>query len=134
MPSLNTSPALPALDLPKRTDDRRQWGQLNGAALALTLAQTVQQHNGLTVMITASTQTGARLEEELRFFLGDDPSLPIWHFPDWETLPYDQFSPHQDIISTRLQVLSRLPTATRGILVVPVSTCAHRLPPRGPRR
>jgi len=130
MSSLNTALALPALDLPKRADDRRQWGQLTGAALALTLAQTVQQHNGLVVMITASTQTGARLEEELRFFLGDDPTLPIWHFPDWETLPYDQFSPHQDIISTRLQVLSRLPSATRGILVVPVSTCAHRLPPR----
>ena len=130
-----TTAALPVLDLPTRADDRRQWGGLDGSALALTLAQTARQHDGLVVMITAGTQTGARLEEELRFFLGDSPdtgadSIPIWHFPDWETLPYDQFSPHQDIISTRLQVLSRLPGARRGILVVPVSTCAHRLPPR----
>ncbi len=126
--------ALPALDLPGRAEDRRQWGGLSGSALALTLAETVRQHDGLVVMITAGTQTGARLEEELRFFLGANDGhagdFPIWHFPDWETLPYDQFSPHQDIISTRLQVLSRLPAAQRGILVVPVSTCAHRLPPR----
>ncbi|MEL0027778.1 MAG: DEAD/DEAH box helicase, partial [Perlucidibaca sp.] len=126
MPSTSSS----ALPLPARPDDRRHWGQIQGSALALSLARAVRQHEGLVVMITADTQSAARLEEELSFFLGADASLPIWHFPDWETLPYDQFSPHQDIISTRLQVLSRLPLARRGILVVPVSTCAHRLPPR----
>ncbi|MBA4151413.1 MAG: transcription-repair coupling factor, partial [Acinetobacter sp.] len=71
-----------------------------------------------------------QLEEALTFFLGEDANFPLWHFPDWETLPYDQFSPHQDIISTRLQVLSQLPTAKRGILVVPITTAAHRLAPR----
>lgn len=120
--------ALTLPDLPQKHDDRRQWGQLSGSARALSLAQVVEQHAGLVVMITAGTQTAAQLEEELRFFLGTE--MPIWHFPDWETLPYDHFSPHQDIISNRLQVLSRLPSATRGILVVPVSTCAHRLPPK----
>lgn len=124
----HSQPLLAIPDLPTLRDDRRQWGQLRGSARALTLAQVAEQHAGLVVMITAGTQTASQLEEELRFFLGEE--MPIWHFPDWETLPYDQFSPHQDIISTRLQVLSRLPTAARGILVVPVSTCAHRLPPR----
>ena len=143
MPERTTaSPAAETgLPLPSHADDRRQWGRLAGSSLSLTLAEAVAQHPGLVVVITAGTQAGARLEEELGFFLGstqDDAAaaggngtaFPIWHFPDWETLPYDQFSPHQDIISTRLQVLSRLPSATRGVLVVPVSTCAHRLPPR----
>ena len=120
--------ALP--DLPRRADDRRLWGSLPGSALALTLAQCVKAHDGLVVLFTASTQTATRLEDELGFFLAGEPDCPILHFPDWETLPYDQFSPHQDIISTRLQVLTRLPSTRRGVLVVPVSTSAHRLPPR----
>uniref|UniRef100_UPI00241E05FB transcription-repair coupling factor n=1 Tax=Ectopseudomonas oleovorans TaxID=301 RepID=UPI00241E05FB len=52
-------------------------------------------------------------------------------FPDWETLPYDSFSPHQDIISERLQTLHRLPHLKKGILLVPVATLLQRLPPPG---
>ncbi|HOH31529.1 MAG TPA: hypothetical protein PLC40_17770, partial [Candidatus Hydrogenedentes bacterium] len=48
-------------------------------------------------------------------------------FPDWETLPYDQFSPHQDIISQRIASLYRLPELSRGVLVVPITTALHRL-------
>lgn len=53
----------------------------------------------------------------------------IFHFPDWEILPYDTFSPHQDIISDRLATLYRLPQMGSGIVIVPVSTLMHRLPP-----
>jgi transcription-repair coupling factor (superfamily II helicase) len=60
----------------------------------------------------------------------DNNDLPVFTFPDWETLPYDNFSPHQDIISQRLATLYQLPMLQRGIVIVPVSTLMHRLPPR----
>ena len=71
MPERTTaSPAAETgLPLPSRADDRRQWGRLAGSSLSLTLAEAVAQHPGLVVVITAGTQTGARLEEELGFFL-----------------------------------------------------------------
>src|SRR5690606_32280429 len=62
----------------------------------------------------------------LRFFGAD---LPVAQFPDWETLPYDTFSPHQDIVSERLTTLYRLPEFRHGVLVVPASTLMHRLAP-----
>jgi len=45
-------------------------------------------------------------------------------------LPYDRFSPHQDIVSDRLKTLYRLMHDEVGILIVPVSTIMHRLCPR----
>ncbi|REH39040.1 transcription-repair coupling factor [Paraperlucidibaca baekdonensis] len=119
---------LPAL--PIRADDKRHWAGIRGGAQALSIAEIVQTHPGLVVVITHNSQTAARLEDELRFFLPDATSWPIAHFPDWETLPYDQFSPHQDIISQRLQVLSTLGKLTRGVLVISASTSAHRLAPK----
>ena len=128
-PDLFPHPRLPALpELPSKPGDRRQWGQLHGSGLTLTLAATAREHPGVVVVVTADTQSATRLEGELAFFLGD--SLPILHFADWETLPYDPFSPHQDIVSERLKTLAHLPTLQRGILVVPVSTLAHRIAPR----
>jgi transcription-repair coupling factor (superfamily II helicase) len=120
-------PTLP--DLPAKPGDRRHWGGLAGAGLALALAGVAQRHPGVVVVITSGTQAAARLEEEVAFFLGD--TLPILHFADWETLPYDPFSPHQDIISARIRTLSQLPGLTRGVLIVPVTTLAHRITPRG---
>jgi transcription-repair coupling factor (superfamily II helicase) len=56
--------------------------------------------------------------------------VDILQLPDWETLPYDNFSPHQDIVSERLRSLHRLPRAQRGVLIVPMSALLQRLPPR----
>ncbi|TVP90103.1 MAG: transcription-repair coupling factor, partial [Pseudomonadaceae bacterium] len=58
------------------------------------------------------------------------PQLPVLSFPDWETLPYDRFSPHQDITSQRLRTLHQLPGVSQGILVVPMTTLLQRTPPR----
>ncbi|MES2918149.1 MAG: transcription-repair coupling factor [Pseudomonadota bacterium] len=124
---MSTLPALP--DLPRKPGDRRHWGQLAGSGLALTLAATAARHGGVVMVITADTQAATRLEEELAFFVGEDQAL--LHFADWETLPYDPFSPHQDIVSARLKTLARLPTLKGGLLVVPVTTLAHRIAPRG---
>ena len=70
-----------------------------------------------------------QLELDLRTLIGADPALPVLHFPDWETLPYDRFSPHPDIVSQRLAALHRLPGLNRGIVVVPVQTLMQRLAP-----
>ncbi|MFX8868133.1 hypothetical protein ABTM84_19360, partial [Acinetobacter baumannii] len=67
---------------------------------------------------------------DLHTLLGHDRELPVLPFPDWETLPYDRFSPHPDIVSQRLATLNRLPALKRGIVVVPVQTLMQRLAPR----
>ena len=67
-----------------------------------------------------------QIQQELQFFLPHQLSL---HFPDWEILPYDHFSPHQDIISERLRTLYKLPRLTCGTVIVPINTLMHYLPP-----
>jgi transcription-repair coupling factor (superfamily II helicase) len=118
-----------ALTLPTGPDDRKAWGALSGAGMALALASAARRHPGVLMVITSDSESARQLEEELGFFL--DNSLPVLHFSDWETLPYDQFSPHQDIISARLRTLALLPTLRQGLLLVPVTTLAHRIAPFG---
>ncbi|HEB28076.1 MAG TPA: transcription-repair coupling factor, partial [Porticoccus sp.] len=115
---------IPAANLP---GDKRLWQGIHGSGTALAIAEACQQHQGLTIVITDSARAASQLESELQFFL--DEKTPVFHFPDWETLPYDLFSPHQDIISERLRTLFRLPQITCGVVVVPVTTLMHRLPP-----
>ncbi|HBA67700.1 MAG TPA: transcription-repair coupling factor, partial [Methylococcaceae bacterium] len=104
------------------------WTGLNGCGDSLALASAIQQEKRLFVIITPDSQTALRLEHELAFFLQN--KHPILHFPDWETLPYDVFSPLPDIVSERLKTLAVLPEVQRGALIVPVSTLMHRLAPR----
>ncbi len=113
---------------------RTLWGQLYGCSDALAIAQAAQHAESPVIVITPDTPSAVRLEYAIRFFLqqnNDQNNLPVITFPDWETLPYDVFSPHQDIISERLTSLSRLPALTHGVLVVPVATLLHRLAPKG---
>jgi transcription-repair coupling factor (superfamily II helicase) len=71
-----------------------------------------------------------KLEKEIAFFLSDNTKhTPITLFPDWETLPYDSFSPHQDIVSQRLETLFRFTQQGEGIFIVPVNTLMQRLAP-----
>ncbi len=105
---------------------KQTWGNLPGAALSLAIAEAASSAKRFTLLLTADSQSADRLEQELRFFA---PDLPVLPFPDWETLPYDLFSPHQDIISQRIASLYRLPELDHGILVVPITTALHRLAP-----
>ncbi|MDY6978709.1 MAG: transcription-repair coupling factor [Pseudomonadota bacterium] len=114
--------------LPARAGELSRWGQLYGNSPALVISQAAREHNGPLVVIAADTAAAQRLEYALRFYLADT-ELPIRHLPDWETLPYDVFSPHQDIISGRLTSLYHLPDMQQGILLIPVQTLMHRLPP-----
>jgi transcription-repair coupling factor (superfamily II helicase) len=112
---------------PQQARSRTAIGPFSGCAEARCIAE-LTTINRLLVVITADTSASLALERELPFFL--DSPCEILVFPDWETLPYDNFSPHQDIISERLHTLYRLPELTRGILLVPISTLMHRLAPR----
>ncbi|MCV6604271.1 MAG: transcription-repair coupling factor, partial [Porticoccaceae bacterium] len=111
---------------PPAAGQKHRWGGLRGAGQALAISEAAQQFDGLTLVITDAAKPAAQLETELQFFNRD---LPVLHFPDWETLPYDLFSPHQDIVSERLRCLHRLPRVNKGILIVPASTLMHRLAP-----
>lgn len=117
-------PLLPAAA--QKTASKQLWGNLPGAALSLAIAEAASAAKRFTLLLTADSQSADRLEQELRFFA---PELPVLHFPDWETLPYDLFSPHQDIISQRISSLYRLPELAHGVLVVPITTALHRLAP-----
>nr|WP_288499733.1 transcription-repair coupling factor [uncultured Pseudomonas sp.] len=120
---------MPVLRLPSlpATAGKQHWGNLPGAALSLAIAEAANSAKRFTLLLTADSQSAERLEQELSFFA---PELPVLHFPDWETLPYDLFSPHQDIISQRISALYRLPSLSHGVLVVPITTALHRLPPK----
>lgn len=107
--------------------DRQRWGTLYGSATSLAIANAATAAKQLTVVVCNDTASALRLEQELKFY---GSALEVLHFPDWETLPYDSFSPHQDIVSERLTTLHQLSQLTEGILVVPVSTLMHRLLPK----
>jgi len=115
-------------NVPQSKDPAVIWTGLTGCADSLALASAINNENRLFVIVTPDNQTALRLEHELAFFL--QAEHPILHFPDWETLPYDVFSPLPEIISERLKTLALLPQVKRGALVVSVTTLMLRLAPR----
>ena len=116
------------LSLPTAPGEHHRWGRLQGSVRALMLARAASAGPPLLVACE-SVQEAEALRGELSFFLGSD-GPPVLGFPDWETLPYDVFSPHQDIISDRLASLARIPEMDRGIIITAAQTLMHRLPPR----
>ncbi len=113
--------------LPERSGDRMGWSGLVDGAASLAIAKAAEYHDGLIVAVAANPSAAYRLCRELEFF--SSGALDVVTLPDWETLAYDAFSPHQDIVSDRLRTLHRLPTLTRGVLVVPIRTLLQRLAP-----
>lgn len=111
--------------LPKQQGDTRHLGCLIGAAAAVECADIVDRHPGLVVLITQDTHNALKLCDEIQQF---SPNL-VTMLSDWETLPYDSFSPHQEIISTRLANLYRIPTLTKGLLILPVNTLMQKICP-----
>ncbi|WP_386698514.1 transcription-repair coupling factor [Lonepinella sp. MS14436] len=112
------------LDIPTQPQDHKLLGNVLAGADSFALSQIAQQYQGLTVIVTQDSKTAARLEKLLRQTL---PAVQL--FPDWETLPYDAFSPHQDIISARLSSLFYLQQAKLGVLILPITTLMQRLCP-----
>ncbi|EEX33683.1 MULTISPECIES: transcription-repair coupling factor [Vibrio] len=111
---------------PSGAGDKKQVGNLQGASLALAIAELANQHSSHTLLAVADPQTALKLLQEIEQFTQQEVSL----FPDWETLPYDNFSPHQEIISDRIARLYQLPTQNSGITIVPINTLLQRQSPR----
>ncbi|MGB5292492.1 MAG: transcription-repair coupling factor [Lysobacterales bacterium] len=110
------------------TSGSTSWTGLHGSSTALALLAAARDHEGIVLVVTRSSHQSHLLEQDIRLF--SDGSLPVLHFPDHETLPYDPFSPHPDIIAERLATLSSLAAVKNGLLLVPISTLMQRLPPR----
>ncbi|XOV78233.1 MAG: transcription-repair coupling factor [Aestuariibacter sp.] len=114
--------------LPSKQGEQRFWGRLIGGSLPLTIASTARTSAQRLVLVTADTPTAYKLEREIRYFLkGSDLSVNV--FPDWETLAYDTFSPHQDIVSQRLETLYELSQPGHDIFIMPVTTLLQKLSP-----
>lgn len=96
-------------------------------SLSFVIKNLMSVEERILVMVAKDALSAITLEHNLKFFLNN---LPVFLFPDWETLPYDRFSPHQDIISARLTTLYQLTSLKRGILVVSCDTLMHRLCPK----
>jgi len=105
---------------------RRRYTRLAGSADALALARLAQEDGRPLALITATATDAQRLVDEIQWF---SPGLRVCLLPDWETLPYDQFSPHQDLVSERLATLYRIQRGEFDIAVVPASTALVRLCP-----
>lgn len=115
------------LPLPNHPTDKLSWELPNNhTQIALCTTEAAKQYSGLTVLVCTEAQMVWRLANACRFFA---PELPILTFPDRETLPYDQFSPHPDIIAERLATLYQLTKQKKALLLVPASTLAQRLCP-----
>lgn len=111
------------LNLPQLKAGEKRWlGNLQGSSTALLLKEIVQQQSRLFIVIARNNQHLGQLESELEFY-GVKPTI----FPDWEILPYDRLSPHQDIVSERLAILSNMPKT--GVLLLSASTLAQRVAP-----
>ncbi|GAB4391427.1 MAG: transcription-repair coupling factor [Gammaproteobacteria bacterium] len=104
------------------------WGNLTGISHSLVLSTLAQQNTRPVIALTQDNAQALQLKQELQFF--SDGKFPIIHFADRETLPYDHFSPHQELTSQRLLTLYSLPQLTHGIVVVAVNTLLHYLPPQ----
>lgn len=118
---------------PTANGDKLSWNGLAGSAEVLAVAELAKSSDHLIVVVTADSSATERWANGIAYFSNSSndssEALDILRFPDWETLPYDVFSPHHDIISERLASLSQLQGKTKGVLTVPISTLLQKVAP-----
>ena len=114
------------LPLPTTAAGPTRWGQLYGSAQGLAASQALEAHPGCVCLISESASAADRLERELKFFA---PDSAVRRFSDYETLPYDAFSPPQDLLAERLATLYQLTIGAREVLIVNAQALLNRLPP-----
>jgi transcription-repair coupling factor (superfamily II helicase) len=111
-----------------------RWGRLYGAAASLAIAEAAATAAGPLIVVAPTSREAESLADEIAFFAGAGTAagaaVTVRSFPDLETLPYDSFSAHPDIVSARLAALAELPHARRGVWIVAIDTLLQRLPPR----
>lgn len=102
-------------------------GNLPPTTQAYELSKLLENRDAFYLAITEDMNAAYRLFDEVRFFSGHGENIDL--LPDWETLPYDHFSPHEDIISARIRLFNRLPDMRSGCLIVSIQNLMQRLPP-----
>lgn len=112
-----------------KTNQHLRWGNLPGSALPLAIVETAKTAARPIVVICDTILQAQRLVDECGFF-AENTSIPILLFPDRETLPYDSFSPYQELTSERLACLYQLPQLKSGIVITAATTVMHRLLPQ----
>lgn len=128
--SKNTSLFNPVLAKRKgKNADKKTWTNLQGSSSSLAIYHGACNADSPVLLLTHDTPSAIRIEQELKS-LNTNKALSICLFPDWETLPYDTFSPHQDIISQRLATLYQLSRMKKGVVIVPVCTLLQRISPK----
>ncbi|WP_107854497.1 transcription-repair coupling factor [Neisseria elongata] len=105
--------------------EKSRWLNLSQGSLPLALARYLP-HKRLKVVLTQDAEQALRLQTAWRFFRPHDTAVFL---PDWETLPYERFSPHQDLVSERLSALWQIKSGAADVLFVPVATAMQKLPP-----
>ena len=110
-----------------KAKDLNSIGRAIGPSNALILYEIAISKNNPVIILAENTQHAEQLKDEITFFNKDN--CPIDLFPEWETLPYDSFSPHQDIISNRLTILSNQIKSQQRIIILSASALLNRLPP-----
>ena len=131
--TLNTAELTSLLDpvLPVSRGTSQYCGRLYGSSRGLFISNLAEKHTQAPIVVVVEDMNMAlELDAELRFFLRQKQAQEMLSFPDWEILPYDVFSPHQDIISQRLEALYHLPNRQTGILIVPASMLCQRISPK----
>jgi len=108
-------------------DTIESWSGLHGSSLAIAVQAAASAYPGVTFIATRSSHQAQTLARDLELLAFGN--LPVQLFPDHETLPYDPFSPHPDIISERLRTLASLASLKQGIVLAPVTSLIQRLPP-----
>jgi len=118
------NPPLPSEQMPAL-----YWTDTFGSAQSLAIANAAAKCEGPLLLICENNELVEQLKRELNYFCAAHAGIDVFSLPDWETLPYDSFSPHQDIISDRLSTLFHLPQLGKGIVVLSISSLMHKLPP-----
>lgn len=102
-------------------------GQLYGCAPAIAAANIARNNGGVSLLLAHSAQQARQIRQDIKFFLADDFNILL--FPEWETLPYDNFAVHPYIVSERLNCLAKLPTATKTLLIVTATSLLQKTCP-----
>ncbi len=127
---------LPIPELKAKNQFVNYWRGLSGSSRALAISQLAKAQKSPLVVVLDDAQDLWVLEKEIRFFLesqnldSQESEIPLLVFPDWETLPYDNFSPHQDIISQRLLSLYQLPRLRQGIVLITINSLLLKVAPK----
>ena len=104
---------------------KSRWLDLTRGSLPWALAQNLPADR-LKVILTQDVEQALRVQTAWQFFRPNDTAVFL---PDWETLPYERFSPHQDLVSERLSALWQVKSGRADVLIVPVATAMQKLTP-----